>query len=319
MYDLAIIGGGPAGISLIAEAIEAGVDKNKIVIFEKSDKESWVIRKLYPEQKLVTANYKGQEPVSLGVMKFHDMGKEETISVLKNTIEKYDAEILFNRDVSLVEKVGEIFHLTVNGEIVKAKTCAIAIGVFGKPRQPSYKITGKLRKLTAFDITSTDIRDSKVLVVGGGDSSSEYAQHLYQKNNELAVAVRSNHLNRMNEENQEALLNMQKNNQARVLMETDIDSLEETEGKVLVNFKNLEAELFDRVIYALGGTTPTNFLKVIGIDFDGKIPSLTENYETSIEGLYLIGDLGSGKKGGAIIHAFNSSHLAMKSIKTKLP
>jgi len=112
---------------------------------------------------------------------------------------------------------------------------------------------------------------------------------------------------------------MQKNNQARVLMETDIDSLEETEGKVLVNFKNLEAELFDRVIYALGGTTPTNFLKVIGIDFDGKIPSLTENYETSIEGLYLIGDLGSGKKGGAIIHAFNSSHLAMKSIKTKLP
>ena len=232
-------------------------------------------------------------------------------------VDKLMVELLARR-LALVEKVGEIFHLTVNGEIVEAKTCAIAIGVFGKPRKPSYKLAGKLRKLTAFDITSSDIRDQKVLVVGGGDSSSEYAQHLFQKNNETAVAVRSNHLNRMNEENQEALLSMQKNNQTRVLISTDIDSLEEVDGRVLVNFKNLEPELFDRVIYALGGTTPINFLKVIGIDFDGKIPSLTENYETSIEGLYLIGDLGSGKKGGAIIHAFNSSYLAMKSIKPKL-
>lgn len=316
MYDLVIVGGGPAGISLMAEAMNAGIDREKVIILEKASKESWIIRKLYPEQKLVTANYKGQDPSPIGIMKFYNMNKEATVKVLKDTLKEYNGNIEYDKNVTMIEKVGNIFHLTVNGEIVKAKLCAIAIGVFGKPRKPDYRIPGKIKKQTSFDITSSIIENKEVLVVGGGDSASEYVQHLNKKNNKLTMSVREEKFKYMNDENQEIIHKMEKSGELKLLMGNTISSIEENEGKILVNFENenLKSMKFDRIVYALGGTTPINFLKVIGIDFNNGVPHLNEFYETSIKGLYLIGDLGSGKKGGAIIHAFNSSALAIKEI-----
>ena len=60
--------------------------------------------------------------------------------------------------------------------------------------------------------------------------------------------------------------------------------------------------------------TPENFLKLIGIEFDGPNPILKEGYETTIPGLFLTGDLSAGKKGGSIIWAFNSANTAIKKI-----
>jgi thioredoxin reductase len=71
-----------------------------------------------------------------------------------------------------------------------------------------------------------------------------------------------------------------------------------------------------RQLYPLGGTTPTNFLHTLGIAFDGDGPVFDNSGATNVEGLYLIGDLVVGKKGGSIITAFNSAVRAMKSICT---
>ena len=69
-------------------------------------------------------------------------------------------------------------------------------------------------------------------------------------------------------------------------------------------------------VLALGGSTPKNFLQLLGIEFNQEGPILNEGYETSVPGLFLIGDLGAGKRGGSIISAFNSSHEAMQKICT---
>lgn len=53
---------------------------------------------------------------------------------------------------------------------------------------------------------------------------------------------------------------------------------------------------------------------MIGIEFDAPEPVLKEGYETNIPGLFLIGDLSAGKKGGSIVWAFNSANTAMKRI-----
>ena len=70
----------------------------------------------------------------------------------------------------------------------------------------------------------------------------------------------------------------------------------------------------DRVVYALGGTTPENFLKSVGIEFEGGSPRLTKSFGTSVPGLYLVGDLTAGKRGGSIILAFNTAAAAMRRI-----
>ena len=46
--DLIIVGAGPAGIALAAEARAAGVPAARILILEKALEHSWIIRKYYP-------------------------------------------------------------------------------------------------------------------------------------------------------------------------------------------------------------------------------------------------------------------------------
>ena len=73
MFHLVVVGAGPAGISLAVEATTAGIAGEKILILEKAEAHSWSIRKFYPEQKLVTANFKGLEAICHGVMCIRDM------------------------------------------------------------------------------------------------------------------------------------------------------------------------------------------------------------------------------------------------------
>lgn len=44
-YELVVIGAGPAGISMAAEAQQAGIDADRILVIEKAEKHSWTIRK----------------------------------------------------------------------------------------------------------------------------------------------------------------------------------------------------------------------------------------------------------------------------------
>ena len=76
MYEMIIIGAGPAGISMAAEARGVGIPTEKIVVLEKGDAHSWAIRKFYPAAKPVLANYKGINAVCTGVMCLTDMSKE---------------------------------------------------------------------------------------------------------------------------------------------------------------------------------------------------------------------------------------------------
>ena len=59
MHDLIIVGAGPGGIALAAEASASGIDPSQILILEKGPTHNSAIRQFYPEQKLTTANYKG--------------------------------------------------------------------------------------------------------------------------------------------------------------------------------------------------------------------------------------------------------------------
>lgn len=317
MYQILIFGGGPAGISMAVEAHNSGIDPSKIILIEKAEEHSFSIKKYYPDSKLVTANYKGFEAKCTGVMCIPDLTKNETISYLDKAILDHRLNVKYSETVwKLHQNEDKSFIVYTDKGEYHSKIIAIAIGILGKPNKPEYKIPHSLKENVLFDVTSVEIRNAKVLVVGGGDSASEYCQFLTQYGNDILLSYRKNDFIRMNDINRESLLELEREGKVRILRESNIVSIEDKNGKPIVNFAEeiYGAQSFDFIVYALGGTTPSNFLKMIGIEFDGEEPILKEHYETSVRGLFLLGDLTAGTKGGSVIWAFNSANTAMKKI-----
>jgi thioredoxin reductase (NADPH) len=315
MYDLIIIGAGPAGLSMAAEARAAGIAADKILILEKGEAHSWSIRKFYPDKKLVEANYKGKPAVCSGVLCIPDLSKDETLTYLDKAIEQHDLEVRYREGVTAIkQRDAGGFEVRSSRASYESKVCVIAIGILGRPNKPDYKLPAGLRKMIHFDVTSHEYEDQSVLIVGGGDSVSEYAQYLVQCGNDVTLSYRRESFDRMTSLNRESLLALEQRGKVEILRSSNIESLSEDEGKPRVHFAEeaCRDRSFDHIIYALGGSTPGNFLREIGIAFQGKHPDVTQGYETSIKGLYLIGDL--APESGSIILAFNSSRDAMRDI-----
>lgn len=315
MLDLIIIGAGPAGLSMAVEARTAGIAADKLVVLEKGEAHSWSIRKFYPEAKLVEANYKGKSAVCKGVLCIPDMSKDEALTYLDQAIEEHDLDVHYNEGVhAIARREDGTFEVHSNQAIYESKVCVIAIGILGKPNKPDYKIPAKVRKRVHYDVTSESYADQEILVVGGGDSASEYAQYLVQGGNRVTVSYRRKSFDRMTSLNRESLLALERRGKVTIHRESNIESISEEEGRPRVHFaeERFRDRTFDHIIYALGGTTPDNFLREVGIEFEGRTPKVTQGYETSIPGLYLIGDL--TPQSGSIILAFNTARDAMLDI-----
>lgn len=336
MYEMIIIGAGPAGISVAAEARNARLPSDQILVIEKGAMHSWAIRKFYPAKKVVLANYKGIDAICTGVMCISDMSKDETLSYIDRAIEQYQLEVHYNETVNTIRPLpdGGFAIETLKGDY-EARRCVIAIGILDKPNKPDYRIPVSLNKRIHYDLTSAALENQECLVVGGGDTASEYCQYLVERGNRVTLSYRRTEFSRLNPINNESLMALELRGQITILRGSNIKQVEEEprtnagsvnnvpdkdpRARVLFAEPIFSPQGFDHIVYALGGTTPTNFLKAAGIAFDGTAPVVREGYETSVPGLYLIGDLSAGRKGGSINLAFNMAQEAMRNICKQTP
>ena len=314
MLDIVIIGAGPAGISMAVESRAAGVPPERILVLEKAKEHSFAIRKYYPESKLVTANYKGFEAVCTGTLCLADMTKGETLSYLDEAIRDHEVRVRYQETVWKIHKTASGFSVETDRGSYPTRVLAIAIGILGKPNKPAYPLPRSLKSRLLFEIVTQQIRSSKVLVVGGGDSASEYAQHLSHEGNDVTLSYRGEEFRRMNDINRASLLALGERGSVRLLLSSNVVGIRDSASRPSVLFGHGGEETFDYVVYALGGSAPHDFLKAVGIEFDGPEPVLKDGYETSVPGLFLLGDLSAGRRGGSINWAFNSANTAMKRI-----
>ena len=102
-------------------------------------------------------------------------------------------------------------------------------------------------------------------------------------------------------------------------MGVDVESVEPAEEhKIKVNFTDGSTGIYDRAVYALGGTTPKDILVNSGVQTgEWDVPVHNEKtFETNVEGLYTIGDVITDQ--GSIALAFNHAGDAVKDIASKL-
>ncbi|HEX4999623.1 MAG TPA: NAD(P)-binding domain-containing protein [Terriglobia bacterium] len=321
LYDLVVIGAGPGGIALAAEASACGFSGGRAVVLEKAASHNWAIRQFYPEQKLTAANYKGFAAQCEGLLCISDMTKAETLEYFDRIIETYDLRIDYDTEVFRATRVahasGGRFEIETSRGRYEARVLAVAIGILGRPNKPAdYSLPASLRDRLLFDITSARLEDETVLVVGGGDTAAEYVEHLQKERNRVTLSYRQADFKRLSDRNRERLLGMEERGEVEILRNSNIASVENDSGRPLAKFveSGRTPRVFDRIVYALGGSTPINFLRMLGIAFDEDGPVFDASGETSVPGLFVLGDLVVGKRGGSIITAFNSAVRVMRRI-----
>jgi len=314
VYDIVIIGGGPGGIGSAIEAKVLGLEK--ILLLEKSDNHSDTIRKFYKDNKRVDKDWQGQIVKIEGNVPFADGTKESTLDFFDDLIDSHKIDSHFNCEVDKISKGKDgIFTIRSSKGEFKAKNVVIAIGRMGKPNKPGYKIPPSIRKRVNFNLDSCGSGE-KILVVGGGDSATEYAVEL-GKNNDVTLNYRRDELTRPNPTNKKLIQEAFDSGLVKPKLGVDIDSLESHHGLVKVNFKDGSSEVYDRVIYAIGGTTPVDFLKSANLELDSSgEPIIKDNLESSVDGIYIAGDI-AFKSGGSIAIALNHGYRIVKDIISK--
>lgn len=313
IYDLIVIGAGPCGIATAIEAKHNGL--NSVLLLEKGENHNQTIRKFYKDNKRVDKEYKGQDSTIRGVVAFEDSTKESALELFNALLDEKKIEIIYNSEVESVKKDGEIFVITTPKATYKTKNVMVSIGKMGRPNKPDYKIPLPLNAVVNFNLDACK-GGEKILVVGGGNSAVEYAVELSEAN-ETTLAYRRDSFSRVNDTNLNALLELEKAKKVKVRLNHDITELENDNGRVKVHFNNDKIRVYDRVIYAIGGSSPVDFLQRCAINTDEKgVPVISESFESNIKGLYLGGDIVL-KNGGSIVVALNHAHEAIKDITKK--
>lgn len=299
-YQLAIIGAGPAGIATAIESYALGM--RNIVLLEKDENHNATIRKFYKDNKRVDKDWKGQKVELDGTIYFMDGTKESTLDFFDQLLDNEVVELRTHTEVQKIVKIENGFEIFIAGGSIKAAYVVVTIGRMGKPNKPDYKIPPSIKNQVHFTLDGCS-KGEKVMVVGGGDSAIEYAVDLCEKN-EVSICYRRGTFRRANPTNQGDIERVIGNGRVRALLNTEITEIESESGKVKVVFSDGTSELFDRIVYAIGGTTPSGFLSGSGIrEEDGK-PVHDENYQTNIPGLFVAGDI-TQESGGSIALGLN--------------
>lgn len=306
-YELAIIGAGPAGIATAIESYALGI--RNIILLEKDENHNATIRKFYKDNKRVDKDWKGQKVELDGTIYFVDGTKESTLDFFDQLLDHESLELRTHTEVQKILKRDNGFEVFIAGGSIFAQYVVVTIGRMGKPNKPDYKIPPSIKNQVHYTLDGCS-QAEKLMVVGGGDSAIEYAVELCDRN-DVTICYRRGTFRRANPTNQADIEKAIAKGSIRPLLNTEITELESEGGKVKVIFSDGTFELFDRLVYAIGGTTPSGFLSGSGIrEEDGK-PVHDENYQTNVPGLFVAGDI-TQESGGSIAlglnHGFAIAH-----------
>src|SRR5882762_5721321 len=263
VYDVVIVGAGPAGIAASLRAIQ---HKLKYITLERDEIGGTVAK--YPRQKLVMTS-----PVEFpmyGKFKKTELSKENLLAFWDKVLHRADFKVRTGQKVDDIKR-GEdgIFTVITPGEQFRAHTVMLALGRTGTPRKLGVK-GEDLPKVMYRLIEADHYVNKRILVVGGGDSAVEAAMGLAnQVGNKVTLSYRSAQFSRIKERNSQRMADSIKSGKVDVLFNSS--PLEFKEESVLLDVQGQQREIPNDYVWIFaGGTPPNDFLKKIGVGFGAR-------------------------------------------------
>jgi thioredoxin reductase (NADPH) len=260
LFDVLIVGAGPAGISASLRAIE-----KKLTYLAVDEGEMGGTVAKYPRQKLVMTT-----PVEFpmhGKFKKMELSKEELLAFWNKVLQRADFKLRQGEKVEDVKK-GEdgIFTVVTTKNQYRSRAVILAIGKGGSPRKLGVK--GEELPKVMYRLIETDhYVNKKILVVGGGDSAVEAAMGLaYQVGNNVTLSYRKEAFSRIKERNAQRIEDCMRKGKVKVIFNST--PVEFKQNSVVLDVHGTLQEIpNDSVWIFAGGEPPTAFLKKIGVGF----------------------------------------------------
>ncbi len=270
MYDLIIIGGGPAGITA---GIYAARKKLKTLVIARD----------FIGQTGITSNienWPGEKSI---------MGPE-LMAKFENHLKNYNMEIK-EEEVFSLEKSNDFFVKTKNNDFT-SKAVIIATGRKAK----SLNVVGEkdfIGKGVVYCTTCDAplFRDKKVVVVGGGNAGIEAAIELTDHTDKVFLFEALSKLS-----GDEFLQEKAKEKGVKIFTERKIKKIEGNNFVKEILFESSKKEnkmQVDGVFIQIGSNPITDFIKSNLVDFNknGEIIVDSKNCRTKTEGLFAAGDV----------------------------
>ena len=310
--DILIIGAGPVGLFTV---FEAGLLGLKCILIDNLDKPGGQCAELYPEKPIYDIP---------GVP--HQTAQEH-VDALMEQIKPFDYDLYLNERVDSIKEITyenenfwEVTTTEDNTFISKNIFIAAGAGSFEPRRPPNIDDPDKyLNNGVTYAVKSIDqYRDKNVFIFGGGDSALDWTVELSSVAKSLSLVHRRDAF-RGAQHTEELMRNLVKENKVNLLTPYLIDSIigdKKVTQVSLKNFENNEIEMHeaDELIFLFGLNKKLGPILEWEIDLNGKKISVnTENYQTSKDGIFAVGDINDypGKL-DLILSGFHETTLAVQ-------
>lgn len=316
--DIVVVGAGPVGLFTVFEAGLLGLN---CVLIDNLDKPGGQCAELYPEKPIY----------DIPGVPFQTA--QEHVDALLEQIKPFNYELILNERV---EEITEIDHKddkywsvkTNEGTELTTKNIFIAAGAgsFEPRRPPNIEDPDKfINNGVTYAVRSKSTYENKdVFIFGGGDSALDWCVELADKAKSLALVHRRDAF-RGAQHTEEQMRELVAAGKVKLLTPYLIDSIEGTDkvtGVSLKNFDTNEIEHYeaDELLFLFGLNKKLGPILEWNIDLNGKKISVnTENFQTSVDGIFAVGDINDypGKL-DLILSGFHETTLAVQEAYKRL-
>lgn len=291
MYDLIIIGGGPAGLS---GAIYASRYNLKVVV--------------------LTELVGGQISESMEVENYPGTIKATGFQLMQQWqkhAESFGAEIVQDH-VESISKVKNIFKVKTSGSEYESKALLFATGAHHKTL--GVKGEAELQGRGVSYCPTCDgmfFKDKIVAVVGGGDAALRGVQVLLQFASKVYL------IHRRNEFRAEPILveKLKKDKKVEFLLERNVKEIKGTEKVSSIVLDNNKEVKLDGIFIEVGHEANISLIEKLGVKTEEGLVKTNADQSTNVPGLYAAGDVTTGSnKFRQVVTAASEGAIAAQSI-----
>jgi thioredoxin reductase (NADPH) len=310
--DIVVVGAGPVGLFTVFEAGLLGLN---CVLIDNLDKPGGQCAELYPEKPIY----------DIPGVPFQTA--QEHVDALLKQIEPFNYELVLNERVELIHEVdhkdSKFWEIQTNEStkfITKNIFIAAGAGSF-EPRRPANinEPDKFLNNGVTYAVRSKSLYENKdIFIFGGGDSALDWTIDLAEKAKSLSLVHRRDAFRGAlhSEEKMRELVASGKVNLLTPYLIDGIEGTSKVEAVTLKNFDTNEIERHDadELLFLFGLNKKLGPILEWNLDLSGKKISVnTENYQTSVEGIFAVGDINDypGKL-DLILSGFHETTLAVQ-------